>query len=37
MDVGPARSLIEITEDILERPTGMGGTLASLFAVPKVA
>ena len=37
MDVGPARSLIEVTEDILEHLTDMGGTLASLFAVPKVA
>ena len=37
MDVGPARSLVEITDDILEHLTGMGGTLACLLAVPKVA
>ena len=37
MDVGPARSSVEITDDILEHLTGMGGTLACLLAVPKVA
>ena len=36
-DVGPARSLVEIADDILEHLTGMGGTLVSSFAVPKVS
>ena len=37
MDVGPPISSVEITDDILEHLTGMGGTLACLLAVPKVA
>ena len=36
-EVGPARSLVEIADDILEHLTGTGGNLVSSFAVPKVS
>jgi len=37
MDVGPARPLVEIADDILEHLTSMGGTLVNSYAVPKVS
>ena len=35
--VGPARSLVEIADDILGHLTSMGGTLVNSYAVPKVS